>query len=219
MIDKNQPKLNQNELLLEVYKQIPEKPDLIKSKTNKTASISLNDCLACSGCVTTAESLLIEQHSTQELLLQLSQNKDFIPLFSISPQSRVSLAYHLKISELEVIKLLRTKLSLKWGVCPVLDMSLGLDLAVILSCKEFQKAFIKGTPVICSECPGWVCYAEKVAGQGAIPLMSKIKSPQQIIGRFIKELYWKRRGKNMGSLFHVAVMPCYDKKLEAVRNE
>jgi len=32
-------------------------------------------------------------------------------------------------------------------------------------------------PLICSECPGWVCYAEKNVGEVIIPYMSKVKSP------------------------------------------
>ena len=40
----------------------------------KTASVSLNDCLACSGCVTSAETVLITQQSTQELLNVLEAN-------------------------------------------------------------------------------------------------------------------------------------------------
>lgn len=35
------------------------KPDLIKSGADKIASVSLTDCLACSGCVTSAETVLI----------------------------------------------------------------------------------------------------------------------------------------------------------------
>ena len=33
-------------------------------------------------------------------------------------------------------------------------------------------------PVIASECPGWVCYAEKRVGDLVLPNMSKTKSPQ-----------------------------------------
>lgn len=32
-------------------------------------------------------------------------------------------------------------------------------------------------PVMCSECPGWVVYAEKEAGEKVIPHMSKVKAP------------------------------------------
>ncbi len=44
------------------------KPDLIKSSGDKIASVTLTDCLACSGCVTSAETVLIQQHSTEEFL-------------------------------------------------------------------------------------------------------------------------------------------------------
>lgn len=43
------------------------KPDLIKKKEN-VAKVSLQDCLACSGCITTAETILIETQSIQEFL-------------------------------------------------------------------------------------------------------------------------------------------------------
>jgi iron only hydrogenase large subunit-like protein len=33
-------------------------------------------------------------------------------------------------------------------------------------------------PVIASECPGWVCYAEKRVGDLAVEHMSHVKSPQ-----------------------------------------
>ena len=41
---------------------------IVPSKTTdvKAAEISLNDCLACSGCVTSAESVLIMAQSTEE---------------------------------------------------------------------------------------------------------------------------------------------------------
>ena len=35
------------------------------------ASVSLNDCLACSGCVTSAETVLLEHQSGAELLARL----------------------------------------------------------------------------------------------------------------------------------------------------
>lgn len=40
--------------------------------------------------------------------------------------------------------------------------------------------------------------------------MSKVKSPQQILGRLIKKIYGK-------DSYIVSVAPCYDKKLEAIR--
>ena len=39
------------------------------------AKITLNDCLACSGCITSAESVLITQQSHEELYRVLRNNK------------------------------------------------------------------------------------------------------------------------------------------------
>lgn len=77
------------------------------------------------------------------------------------------------------------------------DQALVINMALQQAQNEFieryQKFVKEGKrkdcfPLICSECPGWVCYAEKVAGEEAIPYMSKVKSPQQIMGKIVKEL-------------------------------
>lgn len=44
-----------------------------KQKLEK-AKITLNDCLACSGCITSAESVLITQQSHEELFKVLQNN-------------------------------------------------------------------------------------------------------------------------------------------------
>lgn len=45
-----------------------------------------------------------------------------------------------------------------------------------------------------------------------LPYLSQIRSPQQIIGRLLKM-------SNPKAVFHVTIMPCFDKKLEASRVE
>ena len=47
-------------------------------------------------------------------------------------------------------------------------------------------------PIIASECPGWVCYAEKRVGDLALPFMSKTKSPQQLCG-ILSKLYLAKK--------------------------
>lgn len=37
--------------------------------------ITLSDCLACSGCITSAESVLVTQQSQEELLRVFNENK------------------------------------------------------------------------------------------------------------------------------------------------
>jgi len=42
------------------------------------AKITLNDCLACSGCITSAESVLISQQSQDELFKVLKENSEVL---------------------------------------------------------------------------------------------------------------------------------------------
>lgn len=45
-----------------------------EEKKLQKAQITLNDCLACSGCITSAESVLITQQSQEELYNVLQEN-------------------------------------------------------------------------------------------------------------------------------------------------
>ena len=67
-------------------------------------------------------------------------------------------------------------------------------------------------PVLTSSCPGWVCYAEKTHGNWILPYVSRVKSAQQIMGSLVKQ-------KAGSSAYHLTVMPCFDKKLEASRED
>jgi hypothetical protein len=65
----------------------------------ETAKITLNDCLACSGCITSAESVLITQQSKEEFysnLAAVKQKKEsqgtFQPLVPLFPHTRTLIA-------------------------------------------------------------------------------------------------------------------------------
>lgn len=103
------------ENLMEMNSDI--KPDLIKfHKSTKTAKVSLNDCLACNGCVTTAETVLIEQQSVENILKSCFSGDYLLHTISVSPQSVFSLAEYFKISQedcLEKLCLTFEKLNFK----------------------------------------------------------------------------------------------------------
>ncbi len=66
---------------------------------------------------------------------------------------------------------------------------------------------------------GWICYAEKTHGSYILPYISTTKSPQQIMGSLVKEHFAQLIGRTADRMYHVAVMPCFDKKLEASRQD
>jgi len=102
-------------------------------------------------------------------------------------------------------------------------------------------------PCLASACPGWVCYAEKNAAAAALPHAASAASAQAMAGLLIKRALLSeggggRRGRGgrggrggegeaggggggggggagRRRVFHVAVMPCADKKLESLRDD
>jgi iron only hydrogenase large subunit-like protein len=109
-----------------------------------------------------------------------------------------------------------------------------------LSSSDYQHAL----PMLASSCPGFVCFVEKTA-KDAVPNLCTVKSPMAIAGSLIKhklmdkfsdsktnryynieEEYVKTLSHLQNdtevddfSVFHVSIMPCHDKKLEAERKD
>lgn len=77
----------------------------------------------------------------------------------------------------------------------------------------------KSLPLLTSSCPGWICYAEKTHGHFILPYISETKSPQQIMGSLVKYYLSKKFRKSPDLFYHVTVMQCFDKKLEASRED
>lgn len=170
-----------------------------EDKVKKTATVSLNDCLACSGCVTSAETVLITMQSTQELYRALQESINTtdpilqkIFVISLSPQSRTSLANHYNISPIVLVKKLTTFFQ-SIGIQHMVDTAVSLDIALIEARHEFinrwknkhQKSATPTCtspnplplPILASECPGWICYAEKTQGTAILPYISTVKPP------------------------------------------
>lgn len=120
-------------------------PDLIKTKAAATgdqavATVSLNDCLACSGCVTSAEAVLIAEQSNQKFLskLQNLSHSNEIVIVQLSPNSRSSLADFLGISPIEVFILVSAALKSR-GVSYVVDAASGADVFLMETRAEFLR--------------------------------------------------------------------------------
>ncbi|CAG8555614.1 10980_t:CDS:2 [Cetraspora pellucida] len=249
------------------------------------ANISLEDCLACSGCITSAESILITMQSQEELYNVLKSNKqakidgklEKIIVVSIAPQSRVSIATKYGLTPLKAAKRL-THFFKSLGVHYVFDTSFSQDFSLLESAREFVERYRKFNenretssfpenvsinnrvkrentskdttqqkstsskdvtqqkstsskdatqhksscdiclPVLASSCPGWICYAEKTH-EFILPYISKAKSPQQIMGSIVKDHLASKLGVEPNNIYHVGIMMCYDKKLEASRSD
>ncbi|EAU91406.1 nuclear prelamin A recognition factor-like protein [Coprinopsis cinerea okayama7 len=205
------------------------------------AQINLNDCLACSGCITSAESVLITLQSHTEVFNFIESNKDAcsdtkkLLVLSIAPQSLASLAASLTArfpqaltTPLQVLRRVRAFCKETLGFSEVFDTTFARHLSLrehVLEFEERKKKDSQGgqeaegqLPMLASACPGWICYAEK-AHAGMLPFISRTKSPQQVMGTLVKEWMAQKWNKKPDGIYHVSVMPCYDKKLEASRQD
>ncbi|KAI3641862.1 hypothetical protein MIR68_000131 [Amoeboaphelidium protococcarum] len=184
--------------------------------------IQLQDCLACSGCITSAETVLIQQHQYSELIRNLSIHNNIV--VAISPQSRSSLAFKFGLTHVQIMRRLQWffshHLPQKYNAqCNITltDTSIMRNLALIEAYNEYKSRRVSNyvqtslaSPVITSSCPGFICLAEKTLPD-CIPYISKVRSPQQIFGLLCK------KHLDQDVQYTVSVMPCADKKLEATR--
>lgn len=185
------------------------------------AQISLSDCLACSGCITSAEEVLVAQHSHDQFLRALQEgSKEFV--VSISHQSRVSLAnaYGYDLHEMDrlLVRFFKDQLGFRYVVGTALGRKLSLLEESSRTIKKKLKNNPNPKPILSSICPGWVLYAEKTHPH-VLPYLSLVKSPQQITGYLLKETAAKELACLRSEIYHLSIMPCFDKKLESARPE
>ena len=126
--------------------------------------VSLQDCLACSGCVTSAETVLLEHQSTGELMAAFQSDK--IVIVSVSPQSRSSLAVLHKQSPTETAGRLAHFFK-SMGAKLVLDTASSRDIALLETAQEFIARYTARHPDLassqCAAPPGTVAMAAATA--------------------------------------------------------
>ncbi|KAI9773198.1 MAG: Cytosolic Fe-S cluster assembly factor nar1 [Geoglossum umbratile] len=237
--------------------------DKVSAEIPPPAQISLTDCLACSGCVTSAEAVLVSLQSHAEVLNALDSTPSLAPewlaprtingatddgrifIASVSPQTRASIAATYGVSVREAGYMAEQLLSGPRGIgnggkhgsrfAWVVDTSIAREICLVLGAEEVIES-LSGTegvvsdsvegaanirprkPILTSSCPGWICYAEKTHPH-ILPHLSRLKSPQALLGTLLKTSLSSSLRISPEKIWHVAVMPCFDKKLEASREE
>lgn len=159
---------------------------------------------------------------------------------SVSPQSRASIAATYGVTETEAGYMIEQLLSGPKGIKSravyrngfqwVVDTNVAREACLVLGAEEVLGPMDGETgagiteekqptkPILTSSCPGWICYVEK-SHPYVLPHLSRLKSPQALMGTLLKTTLSRKLGISPDRIWHVAVMPCFDKKLEASREE
>ncbi|CAI4697869.1 BCN_G0044480.mRNA.1.CDS.1 [Saccharomyces cerevisiae] len=202
--------------------EVSTEPDQLEK-----VSITLSDCLACSGCITSSEEILLSSQSHSVFLKnwgKLSQQQDKFLVVSVSPQCRLSLAQYygltLEAADLCLMNFFQKHFQCKYMVGTEMGRIISISKTVekiIAHKKQKGNTGVDRKPLLSAVCPGFLIYTEKTKPQ-LVPMLLNVKSPQQITGSLIRATF-ESLAIARESFYHLSLMPCFDKKLEASRPE
>ncbi len=106
------------------------------------------------------------------------------------------------------------------GVDEVYDTIFAADLTTISEAEEFKARLAKGGPfpMFTSCCPAWIKYLE-LENPKYLKNVSTCKSPMEMFAAVLRDKYAAKDAEDGRRTFHIAVMPCTAKKMEAAREE
>ena len=141
-------------------------------------------------------------------------------VIQIAPAVRVAVgeAFGFPAGE-NVLDKLVTALKLM-GVDEVYDTTFGADFTTISESEEFLARLKHGGPfpMFTSCCPAWVKYLEN-ENPKYLKNISTCKSPMEMVGAIFRDKYAAKDAADGRTTYHIAIMPCTAKKMEAARPE
>ena len=178
--------------------------------------LAATHCVSCGQCaaVCTTGAITIKNDIGEAWRALHDPQKRIV--IQIAPAVRVALgeAYGLPAGE-NVLDKLVTALKIM-GADEIYDTIFGADLTVREESAEFLRRLESGEnlPLMTSCCPAWVRYVEQERPQ-FIKNLSSALSPMQMLATVLKDKYREKDAADGRTTYHIAVMPCTAKKMEA----
>lgn len=172
-------------------------------------------CSKCGQEIVEAEDMM-NTNNEVELVKSALINKNLEVVCFTAPSLRASLGEAFGLTA-DVQGKMVTALRML-GFDKVYDMNVAADFTTVEEAHEFKKRLDenKDLPMLTSCCPGWVSFVEKMYPEFKKHLSSS-KSPQQMFGALINNIYTKSENKKSTDLFVVSIVPCMLKKLERIQ--
>ena len=106
------------------------------------------------------------------------------------------------------------------GVDEVYDTTFAADFTTIEESNEFLARLEKGGPfpMFTSCCPAWIKYLEN-ENPKYVKHASTCKSPMEMFAAIMKDRFAAKDAEDGKKTYHIAIMPCTAKKMEAARPE
>lgn len=178
---------------------------------------NFSSCINCGQCVLVCPTgALHEKHYLNEVQEYLSK-KDVTRAIQYSPLVPYALAEELGVKYVRDFDRILNATLRKIGFEKIYLSGTGTDILVRELAERIATRDEKSAkkPVIVSACPAWVKYCEQFMPE-ILPLLSDLKTPQQISGTIIKSILTGKKAANHG--YTVSVTPCTAMKFEARRD-
>jgi iron-only hydrogenase group A len=179
--------------------------------------LNFSSCIHCGQCVLVCPTgALHEKHYVTEVQEQLSKS-DVTRVIQYSPLVPYALADELGVKYQRDFDRVLNAVLRKIGFEKVFLSGAGTDILIKELTDAVEAARTTGgkKPVVISACPAWVKYCEQFFPE-FLPMLSTLKTPQQISGAIIKSALAATDKKS--SVYTVSVTPCTAMKFEARRD-
>ena len=182
--------------------------------------LSETNCISCGQCAAACPTGAITVRDEIGKAWRVLYDADKRVVFQIAPAVRVAVgeAFGLEPGVNAIDKLVSALKMM--GADEVYDTNFGADLTVMEESAEFLERLKKGGPfpMFTSCCPAWIKYLEK-ENPKYLKNVSTCKSPMQMFAAVLKDQYKAKDAADGRTTFHIAIMPCTAKKMEAARPE
>jgi len=177
-------------------------------------------CISCGQCAAACPTGAISVHSQIGKAWRALHNEKVRVVVQIAPAVRVAIgeAFGLAPGVNSMDKLVAALKMM--GAEEVYDTNFGADLTVLEESAEFLARLKKGGPfpMFTSCCPAWIKYLEN-ENPKYLKNVSTCKSPMEMFAAIIKDQYKAKDAEDGKTTYHIAIMPCTAKKMEAAREE
>ena len=183
----------------------------------KLADTKCVGCGQCAAVCTTGAITVKNQIGQAWQALHDPKNRVVV---QIAPAVRVALGEEFGLPAGENVMDRLVKALKLMGVEEVYDTDFAADMTTISESQEFLERLKAGGPfpMFTSCCPAWVKYLE-LNDPKYLHNISSCKSPMEMFAAVLRDKYQAKDAADGRRTYHMAIMPCTAKKMEAARAE